>query len=131
MIGNLSLVQYQYVSLLVFVACAVVLAVVCVALFNKLAGNKIVKNANKQIAYMNMDDDSDECTVEGISLLAKRKYLVSSENKVKPQVYTLISAESARLCINHINKDIHKGETIELSDGDTICSLDENVLLVA
>lgn len=78
-----------------------------------------------------MDDDADDCVTEGISLLAKRKYLVSSENKVKPQVYTLITTETTRICINNVNKQFSKGETITLSDGDTVCSLDENVLLVA
>ncbi|MBQ8749922.1 MAG: hypothetical protein IJZ29_05610 [Clostridia bacterium] len=131
MLSNLGLVQYQYISLAIFGAIAIALVVVCVVLLNKLFGNKIVRSANKQIAYMNMDDDSDECTVEGISLLAKRKYLVSNDNKVKPQVYTLITTESTTICINHINKEFNKGDTIELNDGDTICSLDENVVLAA
>ncbi|MGN1227830.1 MAG: hypothetical protein ACI4TX_04210 [Christensenellales bacterium] len=129
--GNLSLVQYQYISLAIFLAVAVALVVLCIVMFNKVVGNKIVRSANKQIAYMNMDDDSEDCTVEGISLLAKRKYLVSNDNKVKPQVYTLIAGESTTICVNHVNKEFNEGDTIELKDGDTICSLDANVVLVA
>lgn len=130
--GNLNLVPFQVESLAILFAIATALIVICVVLFNKVSGKKLVRSANRQIAYMNMDDDSDECTVEGISLLAKRKYLVSTANKVKPQVYTLISTDSTTtICINHINRELKKGETIELCDGDTICSLDENVVLAA
>ena len=131
MIGILSLVQYQYISLAVLSAIALALVIVCVVLVNRLFGNKIIRSANKQIAYMNMDDDSDECTVEGISLIAKRKYIVSNDYKVKPQSYTLITSENTTICINHINKEFSTGDVIELKDGDTICSLDENVVLAA
>ena len=131
MISELSLVQFQYISLVIFSLLALALVVLCVVLYGRFAGNKIIKSANKQIAYMNMDDDNEDCTVEGISLLAKRKYFVSNDNKVKPQVYTLVTNESTVLCINHINRELSFGDTIELKDGDTICSLKENVVLAA
>ena len=130
MISNLGLVQFQYISLMLFAGISLMLIVLAFVFFHKFAGNKIIRNANKQIAYMNMDDDGAE-TVEGISLIARRKYLVSNENKVKPQVYTLVATESTVICINHINRELKAGDTIELNDGDTICSLKDNVVLAA
>lgn len=129
MLDYICLVAYQYTTLIVLSALALTLIIVCAVLSGKLFGNKIVRKANKQIAFMNLDEEEE--TVEGISILAKRKYLVSSENKVKPQVYTLLITEPTVICVNHINREFKQGDTIELCNGDTICSLKDNVVLAA
>lgn len=118
----------QIVGFIVLLCVACTMIALCGFLKKKISLNKI--NQTVKIATsMNLDAETDSAQVEGVSLLAKRKYIVGNQNKVKPITYTLIDVQKAVILINDVKAILKNGDTIEFKEGDTVSSVDNNVML--
>lgn len=109
---------------------AFTLLVVGIALLikHKSSQNKILKSC-KVSNNVNLDAEDDSVKVEGVSMLAKRKYIVSEQNKIKPITYTLVDKENVVILVNDIKVVYKNGDAIEFKDGDTVCAVNENLML--
>ena len=120
-----STVQIVSVISLIVVACAIIF--LCGFLKRKIS-QKNLFNSNR-FSYVNLDADDNSEKVEGVSMLAKRKYIVSEQNKIKPITYTLIEKENAVILVNDVKVTYKSGDVIEFKEGDTVSSVDDNIML--
>jgi len=127
MYSILCISTVQIVSFIVLLAVAAGIIFLCGFLKNRIANKN---ELSQEIVYsINMDSEDNSVKAEGVSLLAKRKYIVSEQNKIKPIPYTLIDAKNAVIAINDVKVIFKSGDVIEFKDGDTVSAIDENVIL--
>lgn len=119
-----STVQIVSVISLIVVACAFIF--LCGFLKKKINQKNLISD---KLSYANLDAEDQSEKVEGVSMLAKRKYIVSEQNKIKPITYTLIEKENAVILINDVKVTYKSGDVIEFKEGDTVSSIDENIML--
>lgn len=112
------------ISLLV-VACALVF--LCGFLRKKIAQKNLIDS--NRFNYVNLDAEDSSEKVEGVSMLAKRKYIVSEQNKIKPISYTLVEKENAVIMVNDVQVTYKSGDVIEFKEGDTVSSVNDNIML--
>ena len=110
---------------LIVVACGILF--LCGFLRKKIAQKNLIDST--RFSYVNLDVEDDGEKVEGVSLLAKRKYIVSEQNKIKPISYTLVEKENAVILVNDTKVEYKSGDVIEFKEGDTVSAIDENILL--
>ena len=120
-----STVQIVSAISLLVLACAIVF--LCGFLRKKIAQKNLIDS--NRFNYVNLDAEDDSEKVEGVSMLAKRKYIVSEQNKIKPITYTLVEKENAVILVNDVKVTYKSGDVIEFKEGDTVSSIDDNIML--
>ena len=120
-----STVQIVSAISLLVLACAIVF--LCGFLRKKIAQKNLIDS--NRFNYVNLDAEDDSEKVEGVSMLAKRKYIVSEQNKIKPISYTLVEKENAVILVNDVKVTYKSGDVIEFKEGDTVSSIDDNIML--
>ena len=120
-----STVQIVSVISLLVLACAIVF--LCGFLRRKIAQKNLIDSNRFNCVNLEAEDQSEK--VEGVSMLAKRKYIVSEQNKIKPISYTLIEKENAVILVNDVKITYKSGDVIEFKEGDTVSAIDDNIML--
>lgn len=128
MISTLCISTAQIVGFIVLLAVAGGIICLC-GFLKKQISQKNILNSAQFVESVNLDAEEDDMKVEGVSLLAKRKYIVSEQNKIKPISYTLIEKENAVILVNNVEVVYKSGDVIEFKDGDTVSAVDGNVML--
>ena len=118
----------QIVGFIILLVAACAIIGFCGILRKKIT-EKSLLNASKLTECVNLDAEDESEKVEGVSLLAKRKYIVSEQNKIKPISYTLVEKENAVILVNNVKVTYKSGDVIEFKDGDTVSAIDQNVML--
>lgn len=124
MLSLLCISTAQIVGFIILVAVAGGIIFLCGMLRKQISQKNIINSVS-----VNLDAEEDEMKVEGVSLLAKRKYIVSEQNKIKPISYTLVEKENAIILVNNVEVVYKNGDVIEFKDGDTVSAIDGNVML--
>ena len=127
MISYICMSTAQIVGFLILVVIACGIIFLCGVLKKKIDQKNIMQTV--KVSSVNLDAEEDSAKVEGVSLLAKRKYIVSEQNKIKPMMYTLVDADNTIIVINNIETVYNAGDCIEFKDGDTVSAKDETVML--
>ena len=124
MLSLLCISTAQIVGFIVLLVIASAIVLLC-GLLKRQISQKNILNAES----INLDAEENEVKVEGVSLLAKRKYIVSEQNKIKPISYTLVEKDNAIILVNNVEVVYKSGDVIEFKDGDTVSAIDGNVML--